>query len=119
MFTKDRHVSKAGDCVVAVAADKAVADLSVQFKEELRKPNTKLTVTIEADGSKEHITATGSPKLCLCHDSDIVIRKSNYVCNRTLAICADKSSKDLSRELIKKLQTPNAKAKIELTVTTD
>ncbi len=28
MFTKEKHLSKTGDCIVAVAADKAVADLS-------------------------------------------------------------------------------------------
>jgi hypothetical protein len=119
MFTKDLHISQAGDCIVAVATDKAVADLSVQFRKELRKPNAKLTVTIEADGIKEQVTASGCPKLCLCNNVDIVIRKSDYVCNCTLAICADKSSKDLSRELIEKLQNPNVKAKIELTVTAD
>ena len=48
MFTKDIHVSKNGDCIVAMTADKSVADLSAQFKEELRKPNAKVTVTIEA-----------------------------------------------------------------------
>ena len=37
MFTKDIHVSKNGDCIVAMAADKSVADLSAQFKEELRQ----------------------------------------------------------------------------------
>ena len=53
MFTKDKHVSKNGDCIVAVAADKSVADLSAEFKEKLRKPNAKLTITIEAGGFKE------------------------------------------------------------------
>ena len=57
MFTKDVHVSKNGDCIVAVAADKSVADLSAQFKEELRKPNAKVTVTIEAGDFKEKINA--------------------------------------------------------------
>ena len=63
MFTKDIHVSKNGDCIVAMAADKSVADLSAEFKEELRKPNAKLTITIEAGDLKEEIKAFGSPKL--------------------------------------------------------
>jgi hypothetical protein len=70
MFTKDIHVSKKGDCIVAMTADKSVADLSAQFKEELRKPNAKLTVTIEAGDLVEEIKALGSPKLCLCHLQD-------------------------------------------------
>jgi uncharacterized protein len=116
MFTKDVHVSKNGDCIVAVAAGKSVADLSAQFKEELRKPNAKVTVTIEADDFREEIKALGSPKLCLCHPTDIVIRKSDYVCSRTLAIYADKSSIDLPRGLVEKLQDPKQKIKITLSV---
>ena len=34
-FTKDKHLTKKGDCIVAVAADKALADLSAEFKENL------------------------------------------------------------------------------------
>lgn len=116
MFTKDVHVSKNGDCIVAMSADKSVADLSVQFKEELRKPNAKITVIIEAGDFKEEIRAVGSPKLCLCHPTDIVIRKSDYTCNRTLAIFADKSANDLPRALVEKLGDPKQKIKITLTV---
>lgn len=116
MFTKDIHVSLKGDCIVAMSADKSVADLSVQFKEELRKPNAKLTVTVEVGDLREEIKAVGSPKLCLCHPTDIVIRKSDYICSRTLAIWADKSSSDLPRELVGKLQNPNQKVKITLGV---
>jgi hypothetical protein len=116
MFTKDIHVSKNGDCIVAMTADKSVADLSSQLKEQLRKPNAKVTVTIEAGDFREEIRAIGSPKLCLCHPTDIVIRKSDYICNRTLAICADKSSNDLPRGLIEKLQDPKQKIKITLSV---
>jgi len=116
MFTKDIHVSKNGDCIVAMTANKSVADLSAQFKEELRKPNAKVTVTIEAGGFREEIKAFGSPKLCLCHPTDIVIRKSDYICNRTLAICADKSSNDLQKALVEKLKDPKQKIKITLRV---
>jgi hypothetical protein len=116
MFTKDSHVSQKGDCIVARSADKSVADLSAKFKEELRKPNAKLTVTIEAGDFREEIKAIGSPKLCLCHLTDIVIRKSDYICSRTLAICADKSSNDLSREFVEKLHDPKQKIKITLRV---
>jgi hypothetical protein len=116
MFTKDIHVSKKGDCIVAMTADKSVADLSAQFKEDLRKPNAKLTVTIETGEFIEEIKALGSPKLCLCHPTDIVIRKSDYVCSRTLAICANKSSNDLPRKLVEKLQDPKQKVKITLRV---
>ena len=113
-ITKDKHLTKRGDCIVAVAADRALSDLSAEFKETLRKTNAKLTITIEVDGITEQIDAEGSPNLILAHPSDLVVRKSDYVCNRTLAIRADKAACDLSRELIEKLKNPQQKVKITL-----
>ena len=114
MFTREKHLSKTGDCVVGVAADKALADLNPAFKDALRKPDAKLTIIIETDGLTEQINASGSPKLILTHPTDIVIRKSDYICNRTLAIRADKSANDLPRELVEKLNNPKQKVNITL-----
>jgi hypothetical protein len=114
MFTKEKHLSKTGDCVVGVAADKAVADLNQKFKDTLRKSNAKLNIIIQVGGLTEQINASGSPKLILTHPIDIVIRKSDYICNRTLAIRADKSAKDLPRELVEKLKNPSQKVNITL-----
>jgi hypothetical protein len=113
-FTKDKHLSKKGDCIVAVAADKALADLNAEFKENLRKPHAKLTILIEAGGIIEQVNAYGSPRLILTHPTDIVIRKSDYVCNRTLAVHADKAAQDLSKALVEKLKNPQQKVKITL-----
>ncbi|MBM4400405.1 MAG: DUF371 domain-containing protein, partial [Crenarchaeota archaeon] len=55
-----------------------------------------------------------SPQLTLSHPTDMVIRKSDYVCNRTLAVHADKAAQDLSRELVEKLRNPQQKVKITL-----
>lgn len=115
-FTKDTHLSKKGDCIVAVAADKALADLNPEFKENLRKPHAKLTILIEAGGIAEQVNAHGSPQLFLTHPTDMVIRKSDYMCSRTLAIHADKAAQDLSRELVEKLMKPQQKVKITLVV---
>jgi hypothetical protein len=115
-FTKDQHLSKEGDCIVAVASDKAVADLSAEFKEKLRKPHAKLTILIEADGVSEQVNAHGSPRLILTHPTDMVIRKSDYVCSRTLAVHADKAAQGLSRDLVEKLKNPEQKVKITLLV---
>jgi hypothetical protein len=114
MFTREEQLSKTGDCVVGVAADKAVADLNQEFKEKLKRPNAKLTIIIEAEGLTEQINALGSPKLILTHPTDMVIRKSDYICDRTLAIRADKSANDLPRELVEKLKNPQQKVNITL-----
>ena len=115
-ITKDTHLTKRGDCIIAINADKAAADLSQEFKNALRKENAKLAITIEADAENEIVKAFGSPLLTLTHLTDLVVRKSNYVCNRTMAIKADKAAKDFSGTLVKKLQTPKQTVIITLTI---
>lgn len=115
-ITKESSLSKRGDCVIAVSADKGLDDLSFEFKEKLRKEGAKITVFIEAGGICETVDAYGSPHLVLTHPTDVVIRKSRYICNRTLAVKADKAACDLSRTLVKKLRSPEQRVKIALTL---
>jgi hypothetical protein len=115
-FTRDLHLSKKGDCIIAVAMDKAIADLTSEFKENMRKPRAKLTITIEADGISEQVIAEGSPHLILTHPTDMVIRKSGYLCSRTLAVHADKAACDLSKNLVEKLKNPVQEVKVTLTL---
>ena len=115
-ITKESLLSEKGDCIIAVSADKALADLSFKFKDWLKRENAKVSILIEADDVKEVVSAFGSPKLILSHPTDMVVRKSSYVCDRTLAVKADKAACDLSRKLVEKLRNPEQKVKITLTV---
>ncbi len=115
-ITKEALLSEKGDCIIAVSADKALADLSFKFKDWLKRENAKISILIEADNIKEAVSAFGSPKLILSHSTDMVVRKSSYVCDRTLAVKADKAACDLSRKLVEKLRNPRQKVKITLTV---
>lgn len=119
MITKEVDLSKQGDCVVAVAADKAIADLSIEFKDLLRKPNAKLIIQIDVDGFSELIQAEGNSNLTLVDSVDIVVRKSEFLSGRTLAVRSDKAARDLSRELIGKLKDSKQKVTIFLTVETE
>lgn len=115
-ITKEAELSKRGDCIIAVSADKALTDLSLKFKESLRRENAKITILIEAGEIAEMIDAFGSPRLVLTHPTDMVVRKSSYICSRTLAIGANKAAWELSRKLVEKLRNPKQKIKITLTV---
>jgi uncharacterized protein len=103
-FTKEEHLTPRGDCIVAVAADKTMADLSEEFKAALRKEGATLKITIECGGRSETIIAYGSPNLILTHPTDFVVRKTDYICPRTLAVRAQKAAKDLDRALVGKLK---------------
>lgn len=114
--TKEAQLSKKGDCIVAVSADRAVNDLDPKFKEIISDKKAKITIAIKAGEIVETVKALGSSRLTLRHQTDMVVRKSNHVCDRTLAIRADKAACDLSRELVGKLRNPKQKVKITLTV---
>jgi hypothetical protein len=115
-ITKEEELLKRGDCIIAVSADKALADLNAEFKDYLRREKAKISLLIEVGEVAEVVNAFGSPKLILTHSTDMVVRKSGYICSRTLAVQADKAAIDLSRKLVEKLKNPEQKAKITLTV---
>jgi hypothetical protein len=115
-ITKETSLTKRGDCVIAVGATKGAADLNPRFKEAAKKESARITITIEAGEVKEVVRARGTPQLLFTHATDLVVRKSGYVCGRTVAVRADKVASDLSRELVEKMRDPLQEIKITLTV---
>ena len=116
-ITKEEWLTERGNCIIAVSANKAMPELKPKFKKALKNENARLIIEIEAGEIHEIVRAYGSSKLQLTHPTDLVIRKSSYICGRTLAIKADKAAADLSRKLIEKLRNPKQEVKIKLTVT--
>ena len=114
--TKETTLTKQGDCIIAVEASKAAADLPFEFKEAARKEGAQITVTIEAGELREVVKAKGSPQLQFMHPTDLVVRKSGYVCGRTLAIRADKAASDFSRELVEKMKDSSQEITVTLAV---
>ncbi|MEJ2126838.1 MAG: DUF371 domain-containing protein [Candidatus Bathyarchaeota archaeon] len=114
--TKETELSKRGNCIIAVESTMGAIDLPDEFKKAAQKENSKITITIEVGNQKETTIGKGNPKLQFTHPTDLVVRKSKFVCNRTLAIEANKASIDFSQKLVKKLQNPNQKVKFTLTV---
>ena len=115
-FTMDREVTRRGDCIVAVHADKGLKDLSREFKKKARNSRAIIKCIIKCGDFKETITGRGHENLTFEHASDIVIRKSDFICPRTLMIKADKAAKDLNRSLINLLKDKNQKVIIEISV---
>jgi len=113
--TKENHLTKRGDCIIAVGATKGAIDLNQRFKAVARSQHARISIKIEVDGEEETVTAWGNPKLLFTHPTDLVVRKSDYICSRTLAVRADKAACDLSRRLVEKLRNPDQKVKITLT----
>ncbi|HDI72798.1 MAG: DUF371 domain-containing protein [Candidatus Altiarchaeales archaeon] len=106
-ITREKHLTQRGDCIIAVSADRGMPDLSNEFKERLRNENTKLKIKLTCSDSEEILIAYGHPNLTFKNPDEMVIRKSNFICDRTLAIKADKASYDLNRKFVEKLKKCN------------
>ena len=97
-FTKDKEVSLKGDCIVGIKADFELRKLKEFIK---NSKSNKITITIEATNSKkikEIISAELNPNFD--SNKELVIRKTDFVSERTFAIKANKSSFDLKRDLV-------------------
>jgi len=116
-ITKEDFLTERGDCIIGIKSEKACIDLPNELRKLLKNDNTYITIEIEAEGIKDVIHAYGSNKLILTSPKSIVIRKSTYIDERTLAIKADKAAKDIKRELIDKLKNPNTQLTIRITAT--
>jgi hypothetical protein len=88
--TKDRDISTRADCIIGVNSDKGIKDLSEEFKKSSRRIDATIEMTIRVGDVVEKITGKGHPELSFTHEKDIVVRKSDYICERTLMIKADK-----------------------------
>jgi hypothetical protein len=113
-ITKEAHLTKRGDCIIATRASKGCTDFSTEFSRLLRNNGTCVTLTVSAGKRSETIRGRGDSRLILSHPTDLVARKSNYTCNRTIMILADKSASDLDREFVKTLRDPLTRIRIEL-----
>ena len=113
-FTKDVELTLKGDCIVGVKADFDLKKIKRFIK---KSTNKKITITIKPITKdkklakiKEKITAQINPNFN--HDKEFVIRKTDFVSERTFAIKADKAAFKLSRDLIEFLKDKKNKISV-------
>jgi len=105
-ITKESHLTPRGDCIIGVNAKSSCADLPDELKNKLKNPDSKVNFSIKVGDEEFVMEGKGHPDLILSHAEDIVIRKSDFICPRTLAIKCDKASDLLPRSMVTLLQDP-------------
>lgn len=115
-ITKDSSLTPRGDCIVGVGATSSCNDLPQEIKDKLRDPDSKVTFSISVNTHEFTIVGRGHPDLILTHEEDIVLRKSDFICPRTLAIKCDKASDLLPREMVLLLQNPKTQGTFTIIV---
>jgi uncharacterized protein len=113
--TTDDYLTPAGDCILAIDADRAPADFDSGFVEACRDADATITVTVEADGHRESVTGRGDPDLEFTNERSAVGRTSDYVDDRTIVVGAEFAAEGFDRELIDAL-AEGAEATVTLAV---
>lgn len=103
-ITKDQYLTPSGDCIVGVDMDKTMLDFPQDLKDQISDSNTKIIVELKTENGYDEIVGYGHEDLSLTHPTDIVIRKSDFTCPRTLMIKSDKAARDLDTKLIEDLK---------------
>ena len=102
--TKDKEIGKTADCIIGVAADDSIKDIPQNIRKAISSNEAVIKIYLETENAADIITGKGDQRLTLNHPTDIVCRKSDFICDRTLMIKADKAAKDLNPDLIKDLR---------------
>jgi hypothetical protein len=115
-ITKEDILSEKGDCIIGVSSNKSGLDFNDSFKKILRCNETLVKITISVANYTSLIQAKGHKDLTILSSKDLVVRKSSFICPRTLAINADKAAVDIPRRIISKLENPKIKGTMTITL---
>ncbi|MBI2135969.1 DUF371 domain-containing protein [Candidatus Woesearchaeota archaeon] len=104
-FTRDKMLSKDGDCILGVKADFDANEL-VKFLKKVKN----IRITLKADDISDEFYCKINKDFNDEHE--IVFRITEFNSKRTLGVMATKAAKDINRELVAKMKNPNAKMNI-------
>jgi len=89
-------------------------DLPEELKETLKQPGSRGRLTLKTDEFTFRVEGSGHPRLTFSHSTDTVVRKSDFISDRTLFVNADKSASDIPREMVEALRDPTRAVTIEI-----
>lgn len=112
-ITTDKSLTLKGDCIIGLNSNITLEDLPNELKKDIQTDNKEIQLILETENARDVIVGEGSSQLTLNHPSDMVCRKSDFTCSRTLMIKCDKAAKDLNKDLIHDLSN-NSKLKITI-----
>ena len=113
-ISREDHLTRRGDCIVAVGASRGAADLSRTFREVACRDGARISLTLRVGDASVVARGFGSNVMRLDHPRDLVVRKSGYVCGRTLMIHSDLAARDIARSVVRMLQSHLTRVEIEL-----
>ena len=114
--TTEDELTARGDCIIGVGADKGCEQLAGPLKTAIRRAGARVRIGVFVEGNHFVVNARGDPGLTLTDDHEMVIRRSSFLSDRTLALHADFAACDIPRPMVKLLTDPRAVGRLELEV---
>lgn len=115
-FITDTDLTPRGDCILGVKSTINLLNLPANMKKLLRADNSKVRITLHVAGYETEILGQGHPDLPLSDETTIIIRRSNFVCPRTLMINSNKAAVDISEEIRSIMKQSHSIMKITIQV---
>ena len=114
--TTEEYLTENGDCIVGVGASKGCSGLSDGVKSGIRRQGSRVNVKLAVPGFSFEVRAYGDPRLPLADPHDMVIRRSDFISGRTLAVRADAAARSIPREMVRLLKSPATRGTLEIEV---
>jgi hypothetical protein len=111
-ITTEPRVTKIGNCIIGVRASHSMVDLQDAL---LPLKGSHIDITFSVKNITDTVTGFVHPDLPFTNTVSIVLRKSSFICPRTLVIHADKAAQDLSRSLVEKMRHHTQKMVVHIT----
>ncbi len=115
-ITTEDHLTSRGDCIIGIKAGRGLPGLSANFRSLLARDDAELVTVLSCGGLEAMIRSSGSREMTLHHPSDLVWRKSSFVCSRTVGIRSDTAACNLPGEMIALLRE-GCDLTVQMTVT--
>ncbi|MCG3220164.1 MAG: DUF371 domain-containing protein [Candidatus Heimdallarchaeota archaeon] len=115
-FTKDESLTPRGDCILGVNSSCNLINFPLELKERIKSPEARILVHLQVGRYTDTIEGCGDSRLELSDEHVIIIRKSEFICSRTLMIKSDKAARDVNDKIIKSMKDPSSKMKITIKI---
>ena len=115
-ITKDGYLTPRGDCIIGIKANKACADIEESIRRGLKSSSAVVKIEVIVGDESFVIKGRGDERLTILNSHDIVIRRTKFVCPRTMSVLCDKASSDVPRELIGLLRHQEQKGIFRITL---
>ena len=116
-ITTEASLTRRGDCIVGVGSRVGCSGLGDAIRKALMRDEARVVLRLVVGTGTFVVTARGDRRLTLTHPHDMVIRKSDFVSDRTLAVGASAAAKDIPRSMVRALRSKETTGHLEIEVT--